>query len=156
MNEFWHHNNFSVDVSVLGSGIYQFALDNIDGPYQDSPLLTNIKPGIHTIYVKEINGCGVSSKTVEIFGFKSYFSPNNDGVNDVWKIKDLFFKKNAKVSIFDRYGKLLYQFQPALNQGWDGTYNGQQMPKGDYWFTAEMLDFNGAQIIRKGHFSLVN
>jgi gliding motility-associated-like protein len=154
MNEFWHHNNFSVDVSVLGSGIYQFALDNIDGPYQDSPLLTNIKPGIHTIYVKEINGCGVESKEFEAFGFSPYFSPNGDGKNDIWKVQGINFKAKAKIYIFDRYGKLIYQFFPALDQGWDGFYNGNPAPEDDYWFTAEMINQKGEQIIRKGHFSL--
>ena len=154
INEFWHHDNFSVDISVLGSGVYQYALDDINGPYQESPLLTNVKPGIHTIYVKEINDCGVVSKTIEILGFAPYFSPNGDSKNDIWKVQGINFKSKAKIYIFDRYGKLMYQFFPALDQGWDGFYNGNPAPEGEYWFTADMLNQNGEQIIRKGHFSL--
>ena len=57
---------------------------------------------------------------------------------------------NSMVSIFDRYGKLLIQF-PAFANGWDGTYNGQQMFADDYWYVIELGDGRTA----KGHFSLL-
>jgi gliding motility-associated-like protein len=42
----------------------------------------------------------------------------------------------AKISIFDRYGKLLKQIS-STGAGWDGTYNGYLMPSDDYWFTVD-------------------
>jgi len=60
------------------------------------------------------------------------------------------------VSIFDRYGKLLFQIYSGSG-GWDGTYNGVQLPASDYWFK---LDFERTEdnllIARtiKSHFSL--
>ena len=155
MNEFWHEETFSLEISVLGSGVYQYALDDISGPYQEEPLLTNIKPGVHTIYVKEMNDCGVTSLPVKVFGFSPFFTPNNDGQHDIWKVQGINFKPSAKIHIFDRYGKLMKTFFPALEQGWDGFYNGRPAPEGDYWFTAEMTDHNGNPKIRKGHFSLL-
>ena len=47
------------------------------------------------------------------------------------------------------------QFQPGLNQGWDGLYEGKPAPEGEYWFTSEMTNHKGHPIIRKGHFSLL-
>ena len=44
----------------------------------------------------------------------------------------------SKIYIFDRYGKLLNQISPT-GKGWDGTFNGVQLPTNDYWF---ILDFN--------------
>lgn len=53
------------------------------------------------------------------------------------------------IYIFDRYGKLVKQISP-LSQGWDVTFNGNQMPSSDYWCSVQLDD---GRII-KGHFSL--
>ena len=51
----------------------------------------------------------------------NFFTPNGDGINDVWDISSLE-DGNAQVFIFDRYGKLLAQLNPISNRGWDGLY----------------------------------
>ena len=155
INEYWKEENFSIDVVVLGSGVYEYAIDNELGVYQDEPYFTNVTPGVHTIYVREKNNCGISSKTIDVFGFSPFFTPNGDGKHDIWKVQGINFKPLEKIYIFDRYGKLMTQFYPALNEGWDGNYNGIAAPDGDYWFTAEMTNYKGEPIIRKGHFSLI-
>ena len=62
---------------------------------------------------------------------------------------------NAKIFIFDRFGKLLKQLSP-LGPGWDGTFNGQPMPSNDYWFRVEFTepDEIGTQRTFQGHFTL--
>lgn len=155
LNEYWQEENFSITVSVTGNGVYQYAINDINGPYQESPLLINVSPGVHTVYVKEMNDCGITSKTVDVFGFSPFFTPNGDGKNDLWKVQGINFSTNSKIYIFDRYGKVMSQFQPALNQGWNGLYNNKPAPEGEYWFTAEMTNHKGEPMIRKGHFSLV-
>jgi gliding motility-associated-like protein len=54
------------------------------------------------------------------------------------------------VFIYDRYGKLITQISP-LQGGWNGKYNGYNMPASDYWFHATLQDGR----VFKGHFSLV-
>ena len=60
------------------------------------------------------------------------------------------FNANAKARIFDRHGKFLKELF-GTDLGWDGSYNGRQMPSDDYWYVIELED----QRILKGHFSLV-
>jgi gliding motility-associated-like protein len=61
---------------------------------------------------------------------------------------------DAKIYIFDRYGKLLKQLSPS-SAGWDGTYNGKQMPTNDYWFRVEYTEpSNGARKEFKANFTL--
>jgi len=155
MNEYWHKEIFSLDIQVEGTGMYQYTIDNENGPYQEDNVLINITPGIHTVYVKEINGCGVTSKIIDLFGFSEFFTPNGDGEHDFWQVQGINFKPTAKIHIFDRNGRLYYTFFPALNQKWDGTNNGKPAPEGEYWFTAEMTNYNGDPITRQGHFSLL-
>ena len=88
----------------------------------------------------------------EVFNFSSdYFSPNGDGINDFWNLDGISIDHfpNTVVYIFDRYGRLLKEFNPLFDH-WDGTFRGNPMPATDYWFRG-YLD-NGIEF--KGHFSL--
>ncbi|MCF7561654.1 T9SS type B sorting domain-containing protein [Sabulilitoribacter multivorans] len=140
----------------LGIGDYEFSLDNINGPYQDSSVFNNVGAGSHIVYVRDKNGCGIASIEVFILGFPKYFTPNGDGTNDIWQIKGLGadFTNESKVSVFNRYGKLIKQLN-AKTGIWDGTFNGQELPDSDYWFIAELIEADGNIITYKGHFSLI-
>lgn len=150
------NGNLSLTVNVSGNGDYEYAIDNIDGPYSDNNNFENIEPGNHTIYVRDKNGCGIVEEefvqdlTVE--GFPNFFTPNGDNVNDYWQ----FIQPEAmgevvlkSIRIFDRYGNFLKQIsQNSL--GWDGTVSGTPLPPSTYWFVA--VDDSGQEI--KGYFTL--
>lgn len=143
--------NNTLLVLVEGVGNYEFSLDNADNFYQDANLFENVPAGIHNVYIRDKNGCGVTYQSVAILGIPKFFTPNNDGFNDYWTIKGVNAEFNSKtiIHIFDRFGKLIKDINPQ-SQGWDGTFNGKQLPADDYWFTAKLE--NGKEI--KGHFSL--
>jgi gliding motility-associated-like protein len=148
------NNTITIDTSNLGIGDYEFALDT--GLFQDAPFFEFVKPGIHTLSVRDKNGCGIAQIDLAVIGFAKFFTPNNDGYNDTWQVlgvSDLFYS-DSKIYVFDRYGKLLTQLATD-GQGWDGTYNGKPLPSTDYWFSAELIDQQGNTRIRKGHFSLI-
>ncbi|MFD0991090.1 T9SS type B sorting domain-containing protein [Mariniflexile jejuense] len=140
----------------LGIGDYEFSLDAVDGPYQDEPFFSKVGAGSHIIYVKDKNLCGIAQLEVFILGFPKYFTPNNDGFNDIWQVKGLGnnFSNTSTVKVFDRYGKLIKQLN-AKNGTWDGTFNGQPLTNSDYWFIAELVEVSGNVVTYKGHFSLV-
>jgi gliding motility-associated-like protein len=141
----------SITVLATGAGDYVFSLDNDNGDYQSNNAFTNVPAGIHTVFVKDLNGCGIVPKEVAILGIPNFFTPNQDGYNDNWNLKGVNTLFNAKttVRIFDRYGKLIKELNP-MSEGWDGTYIGQQMPSTDYWYSIELQDGR----IFKGHFAL--
>ncbi|NHM00492.1 T9SS type B sorting domain-containing protein [Flavobacterium difficile] len=138
-------------VVVGGFGSYEYSLNQID--WQTSPVFTNLENDIYTIYVRDINGCGEkSSNAITTISYPNYFTPNGDGYNDTWNIKGLTPTFDAKIYIFDRYGKLLKQID-AYGNGWDGKFNGQEVPSTDYWFKIEYKE-DGVQKEFKSHFSL--
>lgn len=141
----------TVDISVSGTGNYEFALDDENGFYQYSNQFQNVSPGFHIIYVRDNNGCGVSSRRFAVLGFPKYFTPNNDGFNDFWQVYgvDNEFNSDIDIKIFDRYGKLLSVLNP-FGSGWDGTYNGDLLPTNDYWYVATL----GDGTVYRGHFTL--
>lgn len=141
--------NTSAEIVVSGNGIYEFSIDGVN--YQSSPVFTNLTGLVYTAFVK--NDCGIVPKDFYLVQIPKFFTPNGDGINDIWYIKGIrpmTPNANSMVSIFNRYGKLLIQF-PAFANGWDGTYNGQQMFADDYWYVIELGDGRTA----KGHFSLL-
>ncbi|WP_396188420.1 T9SS type B sorting domain-containing protein [Flavobacterium sp.] len=142
-------NSIMVLLSTTSLGDYVYSLDNIN--YQVSNVFSNIMPGIYSVYIKDLKGCGITQKEVSVLGIPKYFTPNGDGYNDYWNIDGVNqnFHSKSTIQIFDRYGKLLKQFN-SLGHGWDGNYNNQPMPSEDYWFTINLED--GRNI--KGHFTL--
>ena len=145
-------DNNSVTIITSGLGDYKYSIDNPDGPFQDTTIFKNVIPGFHDIYIIDTNGCGKISKKISVIGAPPFFTPNGDTFNDTWKIKgiDSSNYKNTTVSIFDRYGRLLYQNYPTSDSGWDGTFNGSIMPADDYWYILNLEDGR----IAKGHFTL--
>lgn len=61
------------------------------------------------------------------------FSPNNDGINDVWNIKYLNTYIDASIEVYNRYGALVYR-SIGYNKPWDGSYNGTPLPVGVYYY----------------------
>ena len=147
-----NNNTITIDTANLGIGDYEFAIDDPNGPYQNEPFFENVRPGIHTIYIRDKNDCGIAQIDVSVIGYKKFFTPNGDGIHDTWRILGIRedFQPNSRVYIFDRYGKLLKELDP-VTEGWDGTYLGRPMPQTDYWFRVFLQD--GREF--KGHFSLV-
>lgn len=147
--------NNTITVSASGEGEYVYALLNDEGPYtnfQTSNIFTNVYPGIYTIAVRDIkNDCGIVEQLVSVIGFPQYFTPNNDGYHDTWQVLGISeqIQPNTNILIFDRYGKLLKQLSP-LGLGWDGTFNGNNLPVDDYWFSVKLQDGR----IYKNHFTL--
>lgn len=140
----------------LGIGDYEFALDNSAGPFQTSNVFEDVLPGIHTIFVQDIYGCGNTSLEVSVIGFPKFFTPNGDGFNDTWKVLGVNsdFYPTSLIYIFDRFGKLITQVNPT-GEGWNGEFNGEQLPSSDYWFSVQLIDENGNIREKRGHFSLV-
>ena len=80
-----------------------------------------------------------------------FFSPNNDGLNDLWLVKGIESAPDAYIMIYDRYSKLLYKCKGSEFTGWDGNYNGHGMVQDDYWYVISIPETE-EQI--SGHFTL--
>jgi gliding motility-associated-like protein len=117
---------------------YQWApaegLDNstIANP-KASPLVTTT----YMLLVTSVNGCQASSgiKITVLTDIKIYntFSPNGDGINDLWEIPGLSDYLDCTVDIYNRYGSKIFH-SVGYSQPWNGTYNNSHVPAGVYYY----------------------
>lgn len=106
-----------------------------------------------------ISGDVVSySNTVEVkkrfrVFFPNAFTPNGDGLNDIFEPKGLFIKK-FKMIIYDRLGEELY-VSSSLTDGWNGYFKGNPAKQGVYVYVAEVEDYKGEKFNTKGTLTLI-
>ena len=70
------------------------------------------------------------------------FSPNGDGINDVWQIDFLWNHPECRVEIFDRNGQKIYS-SIGYSSPWNGTYNGHPLPVATYYYIIDLRNGDG-------------
>lgn len=150
------NNSIQIINTNLGSGAYEFAIDDEFGSYKSDGFFDKLSTGNHTLYIRDIGGCGTERFVFSVLAYPKFFTPNEDGFNDFWNISgfDTTFYTTSEVVIYNRFGNLIYQFKDN-NQGWDGNYEGKKLPSNTYWFKATLIDINGLSIEKTGNFSLI-
>nr|WP_314752117.1 T9SS type B sorting domain-containing protein [uncultured Capnocytophaga sp.] len=134
-NNFRGYTYYFNEVSKGDNPVYKINHDDPD------KLVNGRRYKVVNVRVEDAEGCTVTATyDLEYFDIEvpNFFTPNGDGENDVWKAKYLDNNVNARIYIFDRYGRRLVKLEPG--EGWDGTYEKQAMPSGDYWYIIEIND----------------
>ncbi|MBO7626761.1 MAG: T9SS type B sorting domain-containing protein [Paludibacteraceae bacterium] len=83
-----------------------------------------------------------------------FFTPNGDGINDVWGIKNIEYYPEAMIRIYDRFGKIVYEATDySFDNAWNGKdINGRNLPSTDYWYT---IDIQSSDRVYYGHVTLL-
>ncbi len=155
VNEYFQFENMSHDYFYsnwnFGDGVYSS---------QDHPWHSYSDEGeyITTLTVSNLFGCIDSiSYNINVFDdiyiyIPSAFTPNNDGVNDTFIVNVINYD-NFKLSIYSRNGQNIFN-SDDVNHGWNGTYNNNRCPLGEYVYMIKVLDIFGKEYVRKGKFLL--
>jgi gliding motility-associated-like protein len=110
-----------------------------------NPVITGIVDRTYTLQVTDIRGC-ISKDTAQIkvspeIVVPNTFTPNADGVNDLWNILGLIAYTEATVDIFTRYGQKVFH-SIGYDKPWDGVFNGKQLPVGVYYYVIDTKLYN--------------
>lgn len=136
-------------LAVGGSSPYTFIFDNMAN---NDGIFNNVGSGYHQISLIDNYGCAADSTifiSLPLIPDK-FFTPNGDGVNDLWTIKNIETEPSY-IYIFDRFDRKVAEFNPYDFHGWDGNYNGHQMPSADYWYLIRSASTGKSM---HGHFTL--
>ena len=108
------------------------------------PLVNPSADAAYTLQVTSGDGCGTATDSVKVHVYKGIyvpnaFSPNNDGLNDVWNIPALNIYSNYQMLVFNRWGNVVYSSKD-ISHPWDGTYKGKPQPAGIYPYIIDVKE----------------
>ncbi len=112
-------------------------------------LTPSVNPVTDTKYFLTVtsgDGCGEAIDSVKVSFFKGIyvptaFTPNNDGLNDKWHIPALPAFSDYEVSVFNRYGQVVFYSRNSDVQ-WDGKFKGHLLPTGTYPYLIHVRDLS--------------
>lgn len=134
-----------------GYGEYEFFFNGQS--FGDETVFTTNESGIVNVRVRDARGCELElSVPFEFTGmleFPNFFTPDGDNLNDIWSPNNRELFDGVVVKIYDRYGRVVAVLDEV--SGWDGTYEGKEVPTGDYWY---VVNANSDAIKYVGHFTL--
>lgn len=142
--------NIVMDMSSLNANTYLWDNGSSD------PVRTISSQGAYWLQVQ--NGCKTSdtfnlqqlNNCIQDLFIPNSFTPNGDGVNDIFKTYSAYPVTNFEFKIFDRWGRLVFNTKNIL-QGWDG----QNYDVGAYFFIIAYTNAQGHQFIKRGEVNLI-
>ncbi|BDW92381.1 hypothetical protein MACH07_12130 [Flagellimonas marinaquae] len=134
------NNNINQITAIADGGVedYTFYFNDIDNGTENTFYIN--RTDTYTVTVVDQNGC---EATAEIFmefidvEFPNFFTPDGDGLNDIWLPDNIEGFPDVLIIIYDRYGRVVEEMTRNV-QGWDGNYDGKPLPTGDYWYVVKL------------------
>ncbi|WP_291967255.1 T9SS type B sorting domain-containing protein, partial [Maribacter sp.] len=148
-------NNMNEITAIVEGGRegYTYYFDGYDNG--DNNIFYVTRTDTYEVRVVDENGCStVANIFMEFIDIEvpNFFTPDGDGQNDLWIPRNIEQYPEILIKIFDRYGRVVSE-QAVDSEGWDGTYQDNELPTGDYWYVVKL---NGDRDEREfvGHFTL--
>lgn len=148
-------------VYLTASGASTYSWENADYIVSgQNTAVLNVRPQENVTYTvngKTADGCtGQGSVSLlVVYDYKldatNILTPNGDGINDKWIVRNIDSYPDNDVKIYDRTGRLVYHKQHYLNE-WDGMSNGSPLAEGTYYY---ILTLGNDQHTFKGYITIV-
>ncbi|MFC2118410.1 gliding motility-associated C-terminal domain-containing protein [Bacteroidota bacterium] len=107
----------------------------------------NLSEGLYSALIIDANLCKFYFQTELLFSDNLFlniptaFTPNNDGINDIWEFKNKELFPGIIVRVYNNKGKLVFKSQSGYINAWDGTFNGSPLPTGSYFYIIENVSY---------------
>jgi len=153
----------SIYLNASGAVYYNWTPDNgtLNNTNINNPLATPTdSTTIYTVYGMNDYGCKDSATVTVRLDNTTYqsapsaFTPNGDGLNDVFKITPLKYQKLVEMRIFNRWGQAVF-YTNNPDKGWDGTFNGVPQDMGTYSYEIIIGLPEGTNQVYKGTLTLL-
>ena len=144
---------------TTNGNLYKIVYNNATFPFNHD--FNGLTEGSYDFTILKPNGCVLDNKTViitytgcETVLFPNTFTPNDDGINDVFRPSQNTVEQNFKFHIYNRLGVLMFTSDNKQN-GWDGQHDGKPVPAGVYYWVATFLNNEGYSKTRTGYITLI-
>jgi len=134
----------TLELTATGGTQYSWTgNDIISGQTSATAIVRPKQSGAYKVTVTNSSGC-TADKVINIQVIEDYkleastlITPNGDGVNDKFIIKNVDYYPNNTLKIFDKSGRVIYTQKAYANQ-WDGTLNGSPLAEGTYYYILDL------------------
>ncbi|PYF74928.1 MBG domain-containing protein [Pedobacter nutrimenti] len=148
----------SLVLTASGGNSYLWEGPGIGGQNTASLSLRPQQSGTYTVTVSNASGCSQRKsfdltvrEDFQAIATTNIISPNGDGINDLWIVKNIDMYPNNQVKIFDRAGRIVYE-KRGYDNSWNGTVNGSPLSEGTYYY---ILDFGTGKLKQKGYITVI-
>ncbi|MDB4920895.1 gliding motility-associated C-terminal domain-containing protein [Mucilaginibacter sp.] len=129
--------------------------------YPIDQAIKTLPPGANSFSVLNQQGCVIDIINVDValdpckpIVFPNAFTPNGDGVNDIFRSNQDADPLKFQLLIYNRWGALIFKSQSIFN-GWDGTFNGKPVPFGVFYWVASYITIDGKDVAQSGYVTLI-
>lgn len=133
-------NQTNTSIEVIANGGVKPYRYYFNGIPQSSNILNNPTASSYEIQVESATGCFGPPKTIYFIKINNAFTPNADGINDVWSIENLEKMEQVSIIIVDRNGTKVFESNNPAKSEWDGKNNGRAIPSSTYWYSVSWFD----------------
>jgi len=163
--------NAGPDATIFSGDVYQMQASGSSGTYLWTPstglsssnilnpTATPASTTNYTLRITNAQGCtGTDDMLLTVVPYcvkpMEAFSPNGDGINDLWLITNGNCLAKAKAEVFNRYGSKVFESNDYKNN-WNGLYKGKPLPDGTYYYVINYQLINGRVVILKGSLTIL-
>ncbi|MHA6250231.1 Ig-like domain-containing protein [Pontibacter sp. CAU 1760] len=113
----------------------------MDNPNIANPLVTPETTTVYTVTATTAEGCTFTDEVVvtvlPFISIPNTFTPNRDGINDLWEIENITKYQQCRVKVFNQWGNMVFQSE-GYKEPWDGRFNGRELPTATYYYIIEL------------------
>ncbi len=124
----WQNGSNLPSINVSDTGTFTINVENFCGTARSSII---VRKGICQLYIP------------------NSFTPNGDNLNDIFRIKYPFSVKQFQMSVYNRYGQIVFTTED-MAKGWDGNFKGVQQPRGTFVWIISFTDIDGRSKVLQG------
>jgi len=133
------NNETSAALTALPVAVTTAVTSSLPGQY---PI--TVDGAASTNYIFDYVGGVLTVTAPESIVVPNAFTPNGDGINDTWNIKNIETYPNCTVQVFNRYGQEVYSSR-GYGISWNGTFKGSALPTGAYYYIIDLK--NGSKVL---------
>lgn len=149
-----------VNLIATGAQVYNWSpVWGTGNPNVSNTIVSPQEPTTYTVYGINQFGCGTKDSIKVNVDYEdnlfvpSAFSPNGDGINDLFKVANLSFQKIQEFRVLNRWGQEV--FNANDNRGWNGTFKGVNQDPGVYYYLIKLAMPNGPTKMFKGDVTII-
>jgi len=153
----------SIQIDAGNGSLYTWTPNDgtLNNPNINNPIATPMVTTVYTVTAVDSNGCIDTASVVidvttddDVF-VPSGFTPNGDGLNDVFRVVNLGRYKMVMMSVFNRWGEQIFRADDGSNRGWDGTHNGTPADMGTFNYIIILGKPDGTNKTLSGNVTLI-